>query len=71
MNDTKPITVPRGPGRPRTVCADRELGSTVTTYLPAAYHDRLVKIAEQRDASVSAVVRQLLILRLPSFSTDK
>lgn len=57
---------PRGPGRPRTVCRSHEDGSTVTVYLPAAYHDRLTKLAALRsDKSVSAVVRQLLILRLP------
>jgi len=56
----------RAPGRPRTVCTKLEAGSTVSVYLPAQYHDRLVKLAALReDQSVSAVVRQLLILRLP------
>lgn len=59
-------TVANGPGRPRTVCATGDAGSRVTVYLPTAYHDRLTKLAELReDKSVSAVVRQLLILRLP------
>lgn len=53
-------------GRPRTVCREQETGSTVTSYLPAAYHDRLVSIAQQRQISVSTLVRNLLILRLPT-----
>lgn len=51
-------------GRPRTVCPLGEAGSRVTTYLPATYHDRLIKLAQQHDQSVSAVLRSLLILRL-------
>lgn len=62
MKDGKP---PNNPWRPRTVCATGENGSVVSTYLPAAYHDRLVKLAQLHDQSVSATVRQLLILRLP------
>jgi hypothetical protein len=32
--------------------------------VPASYHDRLVRVARDRDVTVSAVVRDLLILRL-------
>lgn len=57
---------PNRPGRPRTVCNGQEKGSTVTVYLPSAYHDRLTKLAALReDKSVSGVVRQLLTIRLP------
>lgn len=53
------------PGRPRTVCNDRQQGSVVSVYLPASYHDRLTQLASLReDGSVSAVVRELLIIRL-------
>lgn len=59
----QPIVTRRG--RPRTVCAQPGGGSTVSVYLPAAYHDRLAQLAAQReDKSISAVVRSLLILRL-------
>lgn len=57
--------VPESPvkrrGRPRV----SERGSTVSTWLPTSYHDRLVRIAEAQDVKVSALVRSLLILRLP------
>lgn len=48
-------------GRPRLA----EPTSPVTTWVPPSTHDRLIKIARARDASVSAVVRELLHLRLP------
>lgn len=38
--------------------------STVSTWLPASYHDRLIRMANQQDVKVSALVRQLLVLRL-------
>lgn len=66
MKPMDKVPVTRGPGRPRTVCSEKQAGSTVTVYLPAPYHDRLSQLAARReDKSVSAVVRQLLILRLP------
>lgn len=68
------VVVPRGPGRPKTVCTGQQHGSTVTVYLPTSYHDRLAQLAARRsDQSVSAVVREILILQLPTrvFSTDK
>lgn len=52
--------VPRGRGRPRVA----EPRSTVSTWLPASYHDRLIRMANQQDVKVSALVRQLLVLRL-------
>lgn len=56
----QPIQERRGRGRPRV---DEPL-SPVSTRVPASYHDRLVKLANQRDQSVSETVRQLLIIRL-------
>jgi hypothetical protein len=50
----------RRPGRPRL----EQPQSTVSTRLPPEYHDRLIKLANDQDASVSKTVRQLLILRL-------
>lgn len=66
MKPMDKVHITRGPGRPRTVCSEKQAGSTVTVYLPASYHDRLSKLAALReDKSVSAVVRSLLIVRLP------
>lgn len=63
MNEPQPTAKRRG--RPRTVCVQPAGGSTVSVYLPAAYHDRLAQLASLReDKSISAVVRSLLILRL-------
>lgn len=52
----------RKPGRPQ----NEEPGSRVSTWLPASQHDQLVRMAKQRDVSVSAVVRSLLQSRRPS-----
>ena len=57
-SDDRPI---RQRGRPRVAERLEQVG----TRLPIAYYDRLVQIANQRDTSVSSLVRQLLILRLP------
>lgn len=38
--------------------------ATVSTWLPASYHDRLIRMANQQDVKVSALVRQLLVFRL-------
>lgn len=58
--DVKVSTAPRGRGRPRV---EQPL-SSVSVRLPQAYHDRLIRLANLRDQSVSRTVRQLLILRL-------
>ncbi len=47
-------------GRPRT----DEPCTSVSTWLPASHHDRLIQLAQSRDQSVSSLVRQLLIFRL-------
>jgi len=55
------IETARPRGRPRV----EERLEFVGTSLPKAYVQRLEQIAEQRDMKVSALVRQLLIMRLP------
>lgn len=55
------VPIPRGRGRPPA----EEPGSAVTTWLPASAHDRLIQLAKREEQSISATVRQLLILRLP------
>jgi len=55
------VEVQKSRGRPRV----EEPHSSVSTWVPASYHDRLVQLAKhQTDGNVSALVRQLLILRL-------
>jgi hypothetical protein len=54
------VQEPRQRGRPRVV----EPHSSVSTWLPSRYHDRLIQLANQKDVKVSALVRDLLILRL-------
>jgi hypothetical protein len=62
MDDTgEPIR--RGRGRPRGSRV-REPRSSVSTWLPARHHDRLIRMANRRGASVSATVRDVLILTL-------
>lgn len=48
-------------GRPRL----DEPGSTVSTWLRPAEHDRLIRLAQKHEQTVSQLVRSLLILRLP------
>ena len=43
-------------GRPKA----QEPGSAVMTWLKASEHDQLVRLAKERDQSVSAMVRDLL-----------
>jgi len=50
------------------VCAASQSGSSVSAYLPATYHDQLIKVAHQQQQSVSSVIRRALAR---SFSTDK
>jgi hypothetical protein len=52
---------PRPRGRPRNI----EPGSTISTWVSASEHDRLLRLAQRREESLSATVRRLLILRLP------
>jgi hypothetical protein len=64
------VTPPRPPaigvlppakgGRPRA-----EASTTVCTWLPARDYDRLVRLAQAHEQSVSALVRTLLRTRLP------
>jgi len=60
--DQRPVTPAKTRGRPRVT----EPRTSVSTWLPAQYHDRLIQLANLRDESVSATVRRLLILRLPA-----
>lgn len=58
--EVKHVGERRGRGRPRV---DEPL-ERVSTRLPLPIYDRLVSIANERDTSVSMLVRQLLVFRL-------
>lgn len=53
---------PRRPGRPKTA----EPGSSVSTWLKPNEHDALIRLARQREVSVSAVARALIIRNIPT-----
>jgi hypothetical protein len=53
-------TTPRPPGRPRV----DEPGTSVSTWLRPSEHDRLIRLANKHETTVSALVRQLLLLKL-------
>lgn len=64
MNEPNDATFVERRARPRGRPRVEEPLSAISTRLPASYHDRLIRIANAQEISVSAVVRQLLILRL-------
>jgi len=53
-------------GRPRVA----EPGVALSTYVRASDYDRIARLALKQDRSVSAIVRDLLRLRLDRFSVD-
>ncbi len=57
---------PRTPGRPPII---PERGSSVSTWISELHHDQLVKLARQREQSVSALLRALVTDRLRTFPT--
>ena len=54
----------RRPGRPNGTTRVLEPRSSVSVWLPASAHDRLIKLAEKEEQSISKTVRQLLALKL-------
>ena len=46
-----------------------EARSSVSTWIPARYHDRLIRIAQRNEVSVSAVVRGAIVLLLKDESS--
>lgn len=61
--DSLVVVTKRGRGRPPS---DRSCAS-VSTWMPEEYHDRLIKMANERRISVSGLVRHLLVLQLKRF----
>jgi hypothetical protein len=63
MSDKEPqmtVVAPRGRGRPKVT----EPRTTLCTWMEARHYDQIVKMAIQQEKSVSALVRDLLVLRL-------
>jgi hypothetical protein len=58
MMANEPDTPKRG--RPKV----EEPRSSVSTWMPATYHDRLIRLANQNEVSVSSMVRRILVLQL-------
>ena len=52
---------PRPRGRPKV----DEPGTSVSTWLRPDEHDRLIRLANKQETSVSALLRQIVITRLP------
>lgn len=52
----------RGRGRPKA----SDPGISLCVRVPTSEYDRLVRLANQRDTSVSALARQILVQRRPA-----
>ena len=56
---------PKARGRPRGSTRAPEPCASVSVWLPASAHDRLIKLAANEAQSISKTIRQLLVLKLP------
>ena len=54
----------RPPGRPPGTTRVAEPSSSVSVWLPASAHDRLIELAKREEQSISKTVRDLLKLKL-------
>lgn len=61
VNEQSVMIVGNPRGRPRV---SDESCASVSTWLPGSYHDRLIEMANQKNLSVSTLVRQLLVIQL-------
>jgi predicted HicB family RNase H-like nuclease len=64
---TEPIARTKQIGRPRS----REPNNTVCSWVPARVHDRLIRIANAREMSVSEYVRRVIIFALKDDSSGE
>lgn len=55
----------RPPGRPPGSTRVLEPRASVSVWLPASAHDRLIALAKKEEQSISKTVRELLKLKLP------
>jgi hypothetical protein len=55
----------RRPGRPKGTPRVDEPRTSVSTWLPASEYDRLNRLAQKHERSISSMVRSLLMLKLP------
>ena len=56
-----PVDEPIHRGRPRNA----EPSTAVSTWLSAGTHDKLIRLANREDTSISALLRRLVLARLP------
>lgn len=54
----------RPPGRPVGSTRVEEPRASVSVWLPASAHDRLIELAKKEEQSISKTVKQLLMLKL-------
>jgi hypothetical protein len=66
MDPRDPVQV-RKRGRPRAL---EPKSSTVLTRLPDRHYDRLIRLANRRGETVSATVRQVIILTMSGMTLD-
>jgi hypothetical protein len=59
------MSTKRPPGRPPGSTRVLEPRATVSVWLPASAHDRLIALAKKEEQSISKTVRELLKLKLP------
>lgn len=54
----------RPPGRPPGSTRVEEPRASVSVWLPASAHDRLIELAKKEEQSISKTIRELLALKL-------
>ena len=59
----KPVGADETPRKTGGRPSAREPGSRITTWVPASEHERLIRLANQRDESLSAYLRRVLARR--------
>jgi hypothetical protein len=62
MTDTSKVLTPRPRGRPRA----QEPSTPLTAWVKTSEYDRLVRLANKRETTVSSLVRDLIKLRMPT-----
>ena len=59
-DDSLTIVAPRKRGRPRA----QVQSTAVMTWVPTTLHDKLIRIANKRDVSVSQLLKQIVVFQL-------
>lgn len=56
--------------RPRGRPPAQQPGSSLSTWVPVSLHDRLIEVASQREMSISALVREALVITVGTSGTS-